>query len=45
MLSYMGKLRVAFRTEKDFIDAHELNSCMEDAFKKIFEAANDIPSP
>ncbi|KAA0031532.1 O-acyltransferase WSD1-like [Cucumis melo var. makuwa] len=43
MLSYMGKLRVAFRTEKDFIDAHKLNCCMEDAFEKIFEAANDIP--
>lgn len=40
----MGKLRVAFRTEKDFINAHKLNSCMEDAFNKILNAANDIPS-
>ncbi|XP_078431476.1 wax ester synthase/diacylglycerol acyltransferase 4-like isoform X2 [Wolffia australiana] len=32
MLSYMGKLRVAFGTEKDFIDEQRLVSCMEKAF-------------
>ncbi|XP_043719693.1 wax ester synthase/diacylglycerol acyltransferase 4-like [Telopea speciosissima] len=39
IVSYMGELRVVMRTEKGFIDANMLVSCMKDAYEKIFEAA------
>uniref|UniRef100_A0A1D1YPJ0 O-acyltransferase WSD1 n=1 Tax=Anthurium amnicola TaxID=1678845 RepID=A0A1D1YPJ0_9ARAE len=39
MVSYMGKLRVAFGTEKDFIDRQLLISCMEKSFSRIFTEA------
>ncbi|KAI3956725.1 hypothetical protein MKW92_048376 [Papaver armeniacum] len=39
VLSYMGKLTLVMRTEKGFINSKLLASCMEEAFKKIFEDA------
>ncbi|KAK1274926.1 hypothetical protein QJS04_geneDACA012865 [Acorus gramineus] len=39
MVSYMGKLKVAMGTEKGFIDSKLLTTCMEKAFKRIYEAA------
>ncbi|TYH77743.1 hypothetical protein ES332_D04G175900v1 [Gossypium tomentosum] len=42
MISYMGKLRVAFKTEKDFIDPEKLKSSIQNAFEKILKAAQDI---
>lgn len=35
----MGKLKVAMGTEKGFIDAGLLVSCMEQSFRRISEAA------
>nr|GMD36815.1 O-acyltransferase WSD1-like [Ipomoea batatas] len=46
MLSYAGKLRVTFVTEKDFIDMKKLKSCIESAFDEIFRLAlNSSPPP
>ncbi|MBA0698037.1 hypothetical protein Goshw_028281 [Gossypium schwendimanii] len=42
MISYMGKLRVAFKTEKDFIDPEKLKSSIQNAFEMILKAAQDI---
>ncbi|PRQ32852.1 putative O-acyltransferase WSD1 [Rosa chinensis] len=42
-MSYMGKLRIAFGVEKDFIDTNVLQACMKDAFRVICEAANEFP--
>ncbi|MQL73597.1 hypothetical protein Taro_005928 [Colocasia esculenta] len=39
MVSYMGKLKVAFGTEKDFIDGQLLVACMEKAFTRILQEA------
>ncbi|CAL9152087.1 unnamed protein product [Musa hybrid cultivar] len=39
VVSYMGKLKVAMGTEKGFIDAGLLVSCMEQSFRRISEAA------
>ncbi|KAK1321549.1 hypothetical protein QJS10_CPA03g00808 [Acorus calamus] len=39
MVSYMGKLKVAMGTEKGFIDSKLLTTCMEKAFKRIYEAS------
>ncbi|KAK1286415.1 O-acyltransferase WSD1 [Acorus calamus] len=39
IVSYMGKLKVAMGTEKGFIDAKLLTTCMEKAFARIYEAA------
>ncbi|KAK1320549.1 hypothetical protein QJS10_CPA03g00815 [Acorus calamus] len=39
MVSYMGKLKVTMGTEKGFIDAKLLTTCMEKAFERIYEAA------
>ncbi|RZS03776.1 hypothetical protein BHM03_00034006 [Ensete ventricosum] len=39
VVSYMGKLKVAMGTEKGFIDAGLLVSCMEKSFRRISEAA------
>nr|XP_048328440.1 wax ester synthase/diacylglycerol acyltransferase 4-like [Ziziphus jujuba var. spinosa] len=44
IVSYMGKLRVAFRMAKGHIDSHKLKSCVENAFETIFEASNKLPS-
>ncbi|KAK1285353.1 hypothetical protein QJS10_CPB20g01757 [Acorus calamus] len=39
IVSYMGKLKVTMGTEKGFIDPKLLTTCMEKAFKRIYEAA------
>ncbi|KAK1320554.1 hypothetical protein QJS10_CPA03g00810 [Acorus calamus] len=39
IVSYMGKLKVAMGTEKGFIDPKLLTTCMEKAYKRIYEAA------
>jgi predicted peroxiredoxin len=39
MVSYMGKVRVAFKMEKGFIDPQKFNSCMETAYEMILEAS------
>lgn len=43
IMSYMGVLRVAFKTEKDFIDEQKLKSCIQSAFEIILQAAMVIP--
>ncbi|MED6158340.1 hypothetical protein PIB30_031862 [Stylosanthes scabra] len=43
MMSYMGMIRVTFKTEKDFIDENKLKSCMQSAFEMILKAAREIP--
>ncbi|XP_061367099.1 wax ester synthase/diacylglycerol acyltransferase 4-like [Gastrolobium bilobum] len=43
IMSYMGTLRVALKTEKDFIDEQKLKSCMQSAFEIILKAAMEIP--
>lgn len=35
IVSYMGNLRVAITSEKDYIDAHKLKSCIQKAFDLI----------
>lgn len=42
MVSYMGKLRVAFKTEKDFIDPEKLKSSIQNAFGMMLKAAQDV---
>ena len=42
MISYMGKLRVAVGTEKDYIDPQKFNSCIENAFEMMLKAAHEI---
>ncbi|KAK8360015.1 hypothetical protein V6Z12_A04G133800 [Gossypium hirsutum] len=42
MVSYMGKLRVAFKTEKGFIDPEKLKSSIQNAFEMMLKAAQDI---
>ncbi|MBA0781948.1 hypothetical protein Gotri_002828 [Gossypium trilobum] len=42
MVSYMGKLRVGFKTEKGFIDPEKLESSIQNAFEMILKAAQDI---
>ncbi|XP_042005335.1 wax ester synthase/diacylglycerol acyltransferase 3-like [Salvia splendens] len=39
MISYMGNMRIAVTTEKDFIDHNEMMSCIEFAFDVIYKAA------
>ncbi|KAK4281011.1 hypothetical protein QN277_012559 [Acacia crassicarpa] len=39
IMSYMGVLRVALKTEKHFIDEHKLNSCIKCAFETTLKAA------
>nr|XP_017251137.1 PREDICTED: O-acyltransferase WSD1-like [Daucus carota subsp. sativus] len=39
VLSYMGKLRIAFAVEKDFIDMEKLKACVETAFVTVSKAA------
>ncbi|KAK7267350.1 hypothetical protein RIF29_20019 [Crotalaria pallida] len=43
IMSYMGVLRVALKTEKDFINENKLKSCMQSAFEMIAKAAAEIP--
>ncbi|KAG5545293.1 hypothetical protein RHGRI_017680 [Rhododendron griersonianum] len=44
MISYVGKLRVAIRMEKGFMDSKKFSSCIENAFDMIFQAAvQDAP--
>ncbi|XP_027352697.1 O-acyltransferase WSD1-like [Abrus precatorius] len=43
IMSYMGVMRVTFKTEKDFIDERKLKSCMHSAFEVILQAAMKIP--
>ncbi|KAF9616645.1 hypothetical protein IFM89_030879 [Coptis chinensis] len=38
IVSYMGKLRLVSATEKGFIDSQLLNSCLKEAFSKIYVA-------
>ncbi|XWS68655.1 hypothetical protein CRYUN_Cryun04dG0109600 [Craigia yunnanensis] len=42
MISYMGKLKVAVGTEKDYIDPQKFNSCIENAFEMMLKAAHEI---
>ncbi|KAL4354214.1 hypothetical protein GQ457_06G004240 [Hibiscus cannabinus] len=42
MVSYMGKLRVAIGTQKDHIDPGKLKSYLENAFRMILEATQDV---
>ncbi|KAB2035613.1 hypothetical protein ES319_D04G164500v1 [Gossypium barbadense] len=42
MISYMGKLKVAFKTEKDSIDPEKLKSSIQTVFEMILKAAHDI---
>ncbi|CAL0299125.1 unnamed protein product [Lupinus luteus] len=39
IMSYMGKLRIAFGMEKGFIEKHKIKSCMENSFEMIIVAA------
>ncbi|XP_047312908.1 wax ester synthase/diacylglycerol acyltransferase 11-like [Impatiens glandulifera] len=41
MMSYMGKLNVVFRTEKDYIDPPLFNSCIQHAFRIILKDCTD----
>ncbi|KAK8564036.1 hypothetical protein V6N13_005748 [Hibiscus sabdariffa] len=42
MVSYMGKLRVTIGTQKDYIDPGKLKSSLENAFRMILEATQDV---
>ncbi|KAK7271784.1 hypothetical protein RJT34_27971 [Clitoria ternatea] len=42
IMSYMGKLRIAFGLEKDFIEKQKFKSCMENSFEMILAAARKI---
>ncbi|CAB4273392.1 unnamed protein product [Prunus armeniaca] len=44
VVSYMGKLRIAFGTQKGLIDPEKFKACMENAFKMILEATDNIPT-
>ncbi|RWR96235.1 O-acyltransferase WSD1 isoform X1 [Cinnamomum micranthum f. kanehirae] len=43
MVSYNGEMKMAFGTEKGFINSQLLVSCMEKAFARIYEAAVGKP--
>ncbi|KAI3951655.1 hypothetical protein MKW92_023215 [Papaver armeniacum] len=44
IVSYMGKLRLVTTSEKGFIDAKLMNSCLKEAFQKMYSAAcGEIP--
>ncbi|XP_028806422.1 O-acyltransferase WSD1 [Neltuma alba] len=45
IMSYMGVLRVALKTEKYFIDEHKLSSCIKCAFETVLKAALEFPQP
>lgn len=42
MVSYNGKIRVAVKAEKDFIDISKFKCCLENAFQKIFKVVYEI---
>lgn len=42
IMSYMGKIRIAFGVEKDFIDKQLFKSCLENSLEMIMEAAKNI---
>ncbi|XP_020233929.1 O-acyltransferase WSD1 [Cajanus cajan] len=42
IMSYMGKIRIAFGVEKDFIDKQLFKSCLENSIEMITEAARKI---
>ncbi|OIV90156.1 hypothetical protein TanjilG_01610 [Lupinus angustifolius] len=42
IMSYMGKLRIAFGMEKGFINKEKMKSCMENSFEMIIVAARKI---
>ncbi|KAI3887634.1 hypothetical protein MKW92_052724 [Papaver armeniacum] len=44
MMSYMGKMRVSVGTEKGFIHHKLFNTCLENAFERIFKDAMDSAS-
>ncbi|XP_021811368.1 uncharacterized protein LOC110754590 [Prunus avium] len=44
VVSYMGKVRIAFGTQKGLIDPEKFKACMENAFKMILEATDNIPT-
>ncbi|KEH17312.1 O-acyltransferase (WSD1-like) family protein [Medicago truncatula] len=39
IMSYMGKLRIAFGSEKDFIDKQKIKCCMEKSLEMIIKAS------
>ncbi|KAI3872035.1 hypothetical protein MKX03_009895 [Papaver bracteatum] len=43
-VSYMGKLRIAVGAEKELINHILFNTCMEDAFERIFNDAINVTS-
>ncbi|KAI3981312.1 hypothetical protein MKX01_004576 [Papaver californicum] len=43
-VSYMGKLRIAVGAEKELIDHKLFNTCMENAFERIFKDATNVTS-
>ncbi|KAH0983391.1 hypothetical protein GBA52_010568, partial [Prunus armeniaca] len=42
VVDYMGKLRIAIGTQKGLIDPEKFKACMENAFKMILEATDNI---
>ncbi|KAH0976383.1 hypothetical protein GBA52_026102 [Prunus armeniaca] len=40
IVSYMGKVRIAFKMEKGLIDPQKFKSCMENAFEMILKASD-----
>ncbi|KAF3444104.1 hypothetical protein FNV43_RR13794 [Rhamnella rubrinervis] len=44
IVSYMGKLRVVLKMEKEYIDSQKLKSCVENAFETIFKATQKVPT-
>ena len=42
IMSYMGKIRIAFGVEKDFIDKQLFKSSLENSLEMIVEAARQI---
>ncbi|XP_057793352.1 wax ester synthase/diacylglycerol acyltransferase 4-like [Salvia miltiorrhiza] len=42
MVSYVGKLRIAVTSEKEFIDPNKMKSCIEYAFEVIYKAALEV---
>ncbi|KAK7381101.1 hypothetical protein VNO78_33625 [Psophocarpus tetragonolobus] len=42
IMSYMGKVRIAFGLEKDFVDKQLFKTCMENSLEMIKEAAKKI---
>ncbi|XP_009335177.2 wax ester synthase/diacylglycerol acyltransferase 11-like [Pyrus x bretschneideri] len=45
IVSYMGKVRVAFKMEKGLIEPQKFKSCMQNAFEMIRKASDEYPIP